>query len=135
MEGPLVHKVCIIDDDKLYVSLLSMMINKNHFAEDLLIFNNGKEALDYFEKALSDPNEELPSVILLDLNMPIMNGWEFLKGIEPYEKKLLNLNVKLNIVSSTINREEVDRAENHHIVNNFITKPITKDAIKFAFLD
>ncbi|PRP67437.1 response regulator [Nonlabens agnitus] len=135
MEKTLVRKVCIIDDDRLYVSLVTMMIKKNSFANELLVFQNGREALDYFKNAIDDPNEILPSIILLDLNMPIMNGWEFLKEIQPYADKMLERDIKLNIVSSTINPEEVNRAENHDIVHNFITKPISKEAIVEAFLN
>ncbi|SCY26942.1 Response regulator receiver domain-containing protein [Nonlabens sp. Hel1_33_55] len=135
MNKSLVPKVCIIDDDRLYVSLVSMMIKKNSFAEELLVFQNGRDALDYFAKAIDDPNETLPTIILLDLNMPIMNGWEFLKKMEPYANKMLERNIKLNVVSSTINPDEVNRAENHDIVHNFITKPISKDAIASAFLN
>lgn len=135
MDNSLVSKVCIIDDDNLYVSLVTMMIKKNSFAKELLIFQNGREALDYFKAAIDDPNEILPTIILLDLNMPIMNGWEFLQEIEPYAQKMLDRDIKLNIVSSTINPTEVHRAENHEIVHNFITKPISKDAIASAFLN
>ncbi len=135
MTDALVSKVCVIDDDKLYVSLITMMIKKNSFADELLIFQNGKEALEYFEAAIDDASQILPNVILLDLNMPIMNGWEFLEAMQPYAGKMLELGVRLNIVSSTINPEEVNRAENHEIVHNFITKPISKQAIASAFLD
>lgn len=135
MKNSLVSKVCIIDDDKLYVSLATLMIKKNNFAEEIIVFENGRDALDYFEKAIDDPNETLPTIILLDLNMPIMNGWQFLKMIEPFAAKMLERDIKLNIVSSTINPDEVDRAENHSIVHNFITKPISKAAIASAFLN
>ena len=135
MKTALVSKVCIIDDDKLYVSLITIMIEKNSFAKDLLIFENGRDALDYFSTAIDDPNEVLPNVILLDLNMPVMNGWEFLEQMEPFAKKMLERRIKLNIVSSTINPTEVHRAERHKIVHNFITKPVSKNAIANAFLD
>lgn len=134
MEEPLVSKVCIIDDDKLYVSLISKMIEKNGFADELQIFQNGREALEYFSQAIDNPNEILPTVILLDLNMPVMDGWEFLMAIEPYAQKMLERGIKLNVVSSTINPKEKDKAENHQIVNNFITKPISKEAIARAFV-
>ena len=129
MVTPLISKVCVIDDDKLYVSLITMLIKKNHFAEEILVFQNGQEALEYFEENIDNQNEELPEVILLDLNMPIMNGWEFLEAIQPYLNKLLKSNVKLNVVSSTINPDEVSRAEKHGIVHHFINKPISKEAI------
>ncbi|WP_194851881.1 response regulator [Nonlabens antarcticus] len=133
MTDPLISKVCIIDDDKLYVSLITMLINQNHFAREIIVFANGQEALEYFKNNIDNDEELLPEIILLDLNMPIMNGWEFLEHIEPYANKLLANDVRLNVVSSTINPEEVDRAENHGIVNLFMNKPISKEAIALAF--
>jgi CheY-like chemotaxis protein len=133
MENPLISKVCIIDDDKLYVSLVSMLIHKYEFAREIIVFANGQEALDYFAENIDNPTESLPDIILLDLNMPIMNGWEFLDEIKPFVDKLLARNVKLNIVSSTINPAEVHRAESHNIVHHFINKPISKEAIAKAF--
>lgn len=130
---PLISKVCIIDDDKLYVSLVKMLIARNQFAEEILVFQNGHEALRYFKKNIDNDQEKLPDIILLDLNMPIMNGWEFLEKIQPYVDQLLERNVKLNIVSSTINPEEVNRAQNYNIVCNFINKPISKEDIIKAF--
>jgi CheY-like chemotaxis protein len=133
MEKTLISKVCIIDDDKLYVSLVTMLIKKHQFADEILVFANGQEALYYFEMNIDNPKEKLPDIILLDLNMPIMNGWEFLEEIKPFADKLLARDVKLNIVSSTINPSEVNRAESHGIVHLFINKPISKDAIAKAF--
>lgn len=110
-----------------------MLIERNNFAEEILIFSNGQEALDYFELHMDDLETSLPNVIMLDLNMPIMNGWEFLERMEPYVDKLKAREVKLNVVSSTINPEEVRRAESLQIVNHFINKPISKEAIARAF--
>lgn len=130
---PIIDKVCIIDDDKLYVSLITMLIKQNHLAGEIIVFPNGQEALDYFTSNIDNDNEILPQIILLDLNMPIMNGWEFLESIKPYVDRLNARQVRLNVVSSTINPEEVTRAESHGIVNNFMNKPISKDAIAKAF--
>ncbi|GAK88536.1 two-component response regulator [Nonlabens ulvanivorans] len=129
-----IHRACIIDDDKLYVSLIKMLINKNELAQELLVFENGKQAFEYFEKALAGDNvTALPEVVLLDLNMPIMDGWEFLEALEPYANELKESCLKLNVVSSTINPEEMNKARNHAIVNDFITKPISKEAMISAF--
>ncbi len=73
MVSSLVKKACIIDDDKLYVSLIKMLIRKNKLAVELLVFENGKLAFNYFKEELTKQSSSIPEVILLDLNMPIID--------------------------------------------------------------
>lgn len=126
-------KACIIDDDKLYVSLIKIIIKKNNLANDLLIFENGQDAFQYFINAFETGADTLPQVVLLDLNMPVMDGWEFLDAMEPYAARFKEFGITINVVSSTINPVEVQRAKNHSIVADFLTKPISKEAMQMAF--
>lgn len=125
-----IKRVCIIDDDKLYVSLVKMLIKKNELAEELLIFENGQDAFEFFKEELTKEMPHLPQVILLDLNMPVMNGWEFLDAVKSFAGQL---QAKINVVSSTINSVEINKVKNYDFVSTFITKPINKEAIVRAF--
>lgn len=131
--SPLVNLACIIDDDKLYVSLLNMIIKKNNLAADILVFTNGQMAEEFFRTEVEKNNPNLPEIVLLDLNMPVMDGWEFLQAIAPLEHKLNQQGVHLNVVSSTISPDEVRKAKGHSIVKKFLTKPISKTAMIEAF--
>lgn len=71
----------IIDDDKLSIRLMSMLISKNNFCEEIVSFYNPQTALDQLKNNASNPSQ-LPDVILLDLNMPVLDGWQFLDEFE-----------------------------------------------------
>jgi CheY-like chemotaxis protein len=133
MAAPKVKIACIIDDDKLYVSLIKMIIVKNKLAGELLVFENGQTAYEYFKDSFERGVANLPDVILLDLNMPVMDGWEFLDAMESYAHKFRENNITINVVSSTINPIEVIKAKSHAIVAEFLTKPISKEAMQIAF--
>ena len=85
---------------------------------------NGKPIIMLKEK---DP-EKLPDYILLDINMPIMNGWEFLD-----EYKRLNIDplgkCKIFIISSLVFSNDINKARSYNLVNDFISKPLNVDKI------
>ena len=68
----------IIDDDEIYQFTLTRIINHNKRAERVITFSDGEKAIQYLadNKAI---NENIPDIIFLDLNMPIMDGWQFME--------------------------------------------------------
>jgi CheY-like chemotaxis protein len=118
---------CIIDDDPIFVYGTKVLLNYNSsFCSNIIVFENGKEALDDLRFMLNT-NKELPEVIFLDLNMPIMNGWEFLD-----ELKTMNLKKKIGvyIVSSSIDRMDEEKSRNYDMVIDFISKPLTTNKLQ-----
>jgi len=112
---------CIIDDDTIYVSLLKKLIQLKKLCDNILVFKNGKEAIDFFKDS-----ESLPDLILLDLNMPIMNGWEFLEAFNPINKQLGNITTpNLYVVSSSIDPVDSEKAKKIECVRDYISKPIS----------
>ncbi len=134
MEYP-IEMACIIDDDDMYVNLITKVINMRNLVKNLLIFKNGKEALDYFVGALKKLEErKIPQVILLDLNMPVMNGWQFLNSLSEYDFPELK-NSTLYIVSSSINPADIERSKAINLVKDFLIKPVTVDQLSEVFMD
>ncbi|MCX6218634.1 response regulator [Spirosoma sp.] len=114
---------CVIDDDKIYTLLLSQQMKVINFCETLLTFHTGKEALDYLKPIMASP-ELLPEVILLDLNMPVMDGWQFLDEFvqtKPAKK------ITIYIVSSSIDVADHIKAAAYKEVSHFYVKPITRE--------
>ncbi len=116
------RKTSIVDDDRIYIFGLSKLIEMHDFCQEIQVFNNGKEALDTFLQDIEAGNE-LPEVILLDINMPVMDGWEFLDEYVKVKHKIKN-KVKIYMVSSSVNLSDLDKAKTYDDIVDYVVKPI-----------
>lgn len=121
-----VEIACIIDDDPIYVLCTKRIMELADFCESFLIFHNGKEALDRLTAIIKN-GEHLPALILLDLNMPVMDGWEFL---DEFIKVPAPQKITIYIVTSSIDPADVERAKQYDNVNNYLVKPVTVNTLK-----
>ena len=125
-----VNSICIIDDDPIFVFGTKILLNHNKdFGNDILVYENGKEALDSLSSILRS-GKELPGFIFLDLNMPIMNGWQFLDALIklPVKRKPL-----IFIITSSIDQKDKEKAESYEIVKEFLVKPLSENNLKRIF--
>ena len=131
--GNRIEMACIIDDDTIYVNLVKRIIEARKLCKNLLIFENGKEALTYFEAILSNMNvERIPQIIFLDLNMPVMDGWEFLEKFISIKNKLSKV-ITLYVVSSSINPLDIEKAKNITGVKDYLVKPVNIKELESIF--
>ncbi|WP_438710676.1 response regulator [Aquimarina muelleri] len=125
---------CIIDDDTMYVNLVKKIVEAKSLCKNLMVFQNGKEALTYFEAILTNLNKKtIPDIIFLDLNMPVMDGWEFLENFTKIKNKL-EKKIILYIVSSSINPVDIERAKSINTVKDYLVKPVTLKELESIFL-
>jgi YesN/AraC family two-component response regulator len=96
----------------------------------VLSFGDGREAIDY----LKDPrnSNHLPDVLFVDINMPVMNGWEFIDAFEEIRSQLGNC-ITLYVISSSIDLEDIKRAKNNTLIVDYLLKPIDKIYLKDIF--
>ncbi|AEH00669.1 response regulator [Lacinutrix sp. 5H-3-7-4] len=133
MNSPVVELACIIDDDNVYVNLVKKIIETKKLCENLIVFSDGKQSIDYFEALLQnlDPTN-IPEIIFLDLNMPIMDGWEFLERFTKIKNRL-DKAITLYVVSSSINPLDVNRAKALSSVKDYLIKPVNIDELENIF--
>ncbi len=116
------ERACIIDDDPIHQYGMKILMKKVDFSNEVMVFNNGQEAIDAMLDLLN-LGDTLPSVIFLDLNMPIKDGWGFLDDFVkiPHHNRE---QVTIYVVSSSINSSDRIRAEQYEMVSNYIVKPV-----------
>lgn len=117
---------CIIDDDPIFVFGAKRIMQFADFCTAFMIFHNGEEALNNL-KSIIVAGEKLPDMILLDLNMPIMDGWQFL---DEFTKIKTEKKITIYIITSSIDPADVTRSKAYQNVNNYIVKPITMETLK-----
>ncbi|MDQ4142033.1 MAG: response regulator [Bacteroidota bacterium] len=115
------NKVLIVDDDMVARFLVQRILVKRNVSKQILTASNGVEALQVINENCSDGT--CPELILLDIKMPIMDGFEFLEAFQHSTYK--NLPVKIVLLTSSFNPKDVERAKSYPIMAHLI-KPLTE---------
>lgn len=121
-----IKTLCIIDDDNIFTLVAKKIVNLVGFCEDTILLKNGREALDYF-KELESKGSVFPEVLFLDLNMPLMGGFEFLNELEKIQGAE---KTKVFIFTSSIDPDDQSKAKEFSVVEQFVEKPLTVEKLK-----
>lgn len=119
--------VMLVDDNDTDNFISKRIIEITKFAHRVEVKGSGKSALDYLKENQSTP-ENLPNIIFLDINMPIVDGFVFLYEFEKFNELVRN-KCKVIILSSSDNKRDIDKIVNNDHVIKFITKPLTEVAL------
>lgn len=114
--------VMLVDDNEIDNIINEKIIEANSFAEKILVFQTGQEALDFLRDNQDDA-DELPEIVFLDINMPIMDGFQFLEDFEKFSSTVLE-KCKIIMLSSSISPRDIDRAASSRYVKKYLNKPL-----------
>ena len=117
------NEVVIVDDDKIVVFLHTTLLKKLDFAQNPRIFENGDDAVKFFRSSKANADNYL---ILLDIAMPVMDGWEFLDALKDnpvYQK------CKIVMITSSIDMADKNKVDQFANIIDYVEKPLTADKI------
>lgn len=117
-------KIVLIDDDATTNYLNKLIVERSNLVDKLFVFNSASEALSFIRE---NEKDIVGSLILLDINMPIMNGWAFL---ETYGETYMNGKSKVVLLTSSIDPNDKSKAETYPQVVDYKSKPLSNKLLK-----
>ncbi|HRJ30320.1 MAG TPA: response regulator [Cyclobacteriaceae bacterium] len=120
--------IALIDDDEIFQFTTSRIIKLTNLPFNITQFFNGEQAMTYLSNNAQQP-DKLPDIILLDINMPVIDGWMFLDEFKTLAKKLKK-KITIYMVSSSIAPEDIRRAKSNPFVSDYLVKPVSAETLR-----
>ncbi|MGZ3999959.1 MAG: response regulator [Mucilaginibacter sp.] len=121
-------KLILIDDDELYHQMAHIMLEEYSPVKEVISSMDGKATLDYLIEN-KENDENLPDYIFLDMTMPEYDGWDFLNGYKKVYNSFKKA-IRIYIVSSSIDPNDLERSKKYSFVDSFIIKPLRRDFLR-----
>lgn len=121
--------ILLVDDDEPTNFLNKMILEDVNCAKTIEVAESGRSALTYLEKASQKGNHSSPDLIFLDINMPAMNGWEFLEQYSSLKQRH-KANVVIVMLTTSLNPDDRAKASKIPDVSGFETKPLTPEKLQ-----
>ncbi len=120
--------ICIVDDDQIFQLTATKILERLDAAKKVIAFSDGEQAYEFLSGNASN-KDILPDIIFLDINMPFMDGWQFLDEYTKI-KPVLTKQIIIYVVSSSISEYDIERARNISDVKDYFVKPVTIDTYR-----
>ncbi len=121
------RQIIFIDDDAATNFYHQIIVEQSNMCEEFIFFNRPLEALDHFKNIEANADLNLPDVIFLDINMPLLNGWGFL---EKFAELNFNKPPFVLMLTTSLNPRDQERAESSPLIKGIIDKPLKEDNLK-----
>jgi CheY-like chemotaxis protein len=116
----------VVDDSKLDCFIAEKIIRNTGMNDSVISFTDAKEALAYIQKPY--PNDSSKTVLIVDIQMPLMNGFEFVEAFEKLPQQIQN-NYIIYVLSSSINENDLNKVRSYRSVKHFLNKPLTSNTL------
>ncbi|HEY8954527.1 response regulator [Chitinophaga sp.] len=123
----LINTIFIVDDDPIHQQIAKIMIERQAISSHIRVFSDAQDVLDFLRENAGDV-QALPDLILLDLNMPVMDGWEFLEEYAEFQDQLPK-QIRIFVLTSSIDEKDKERVNAYSFVTGYLTKPLSKEII------
>jgi CheY-like chemotaxis protein len=127
-----VPSILLVDDDETTNYINKLIISRADFTDELLIASNGRDAIKLVEDRYKEYKENgcsrVPNLILLDINMPIMDGFGFLDNMQTVAC-FQDESIVVAVLTTSLNPRDIERVKQAG-VNEFLSKPLTKESLE-----
>jgi len=123
----------LIDDDQVFQFVTSKTLKKINPDVKVEKFLDGEQGIDRIKNSI-DNQKGLPDVVLLDINMPFLNGWQFLKEFRSIEDKI-EKEVHIYMLTSSDDPEDLEKAKQFSELSGYLIKPVTEDELEVLIRD
>ncbi|MEZ5329040.1 MAG: response regulator [Verrucomicrobiales bacterium] len=120
--------VLLVDDNDMDNEFHKIVIEDTDLADSIAVAFNGKEAIDTLQATAGTPEE--PTLILLDINMPVMNGFEFLEALKDLRSKLSLQSIVIVMLTTSLLDEDRYRTESTPGLKGYMHKPLTDESFR-----
>ena len=119
----------VIDDDEFNNKICTVTLEKIDKEANIKTFLSPVEGFAHVVTEYSRTDHNDSAVLFLDINMPVMNGWEFLERFEELDPSIKK-RLKIYILSSSVDKRDIERAKANKNVVHYLIKPLTKETIR-----